>query len=294
MAFFLQSFFSGMLSGLSYGLLGLGLVLIFRASEAFNFAVGEFMVVGGFLFYLLHFNWHFPFLVALPAGLLAAAVFGAIVERTTIKSLMGRPALSMTIITLGLSNILAGGLQATAGSNPYPFSLDLLDLTIEVGTLIYPSPQVWAGVLSLVFFGLALYFIYRTRWGLVIQATSESQPKALCYGINAQFVLLLVWAVAAVCIAVSGIVVANLGALSVQTSLVGLRAIPVVLIGGLDSIPGALVGGLIVGVVEALTGAYVEPLGLIGFKEVVPYLVLLVTLFIRPYGLFGTVRIERV
>lgn len=294
MIFFLQFFFSGILSGLTYGLLGLGLVLIFRASEAFNFAVGEFLVLGGFLFYIFYFSWHLPFLLALPLGLGAAAVFGAIVERTFIKPLMGRPALVMTIVTLGLSNILAGGLQATVGSNPYSFTLGLPDLTVELGPLIYPSPQVWAGILSLIFFCLVLLFLYRTRWGLVIQATSESQPKALCFGINAQVVLLLVWAIATVCIAAAGVVIANLGALSSQTSVVGLRAIPVILIGGLDSIPGALVGGLIVGVIEAMTGAYVEPMGLIGFKEVVPYLVLLIVLFIRPYGLFGTVRIERV
>ena len=294
MIFFFQFFFSGILSGLTYGLLGLGLVLIFRASEAFNFAVGEFLVVGAFLFYFFYFSWHLPFLLALPLGLGAAGVFGAIVERTFIKPLMGRPALVMTIVTLGLSNILAGGLQATVGSNPYSFTLGLPDLTVDLGPLIYPSPQVWAGILSLIFFCLILLFLYRTRWGLVIQATSESQPKALCFGINAQVVLLLVWAIATVCIAAAGVVIANLGALSSQTSVVGLRAIPVILIGGLDSIPGALVGGLIVGVIEALTGAYVEPMGLIGFKEVVPYLVLLIVLFIRPYGLFGTVRIERV
>jgi branched-chain amino acid transport system permease protein len=291
---FLQSLGSGILGGLVYGLLGLGLVLIFRASEAFNFAVGEFLVLGAFLFYILYFDWHLPFLLALPLGLGAAGLFGAVVEHATIRPLMGRPALAMTIITLGLSNILAGGLQATAGSIPYSFSLGLPNLTLELGPLINPSQRLWGGIISLVFFCLVILFLYRTRWGLVIQATSESQPKALCFGINAQFVLLLVWGIAAVCIAASGIVVANFGALSYQTSVVGLRAIPVVLIGGLDSIPGALAGGLIVGVVEALTGAYVEPLGLIGFKEVVPYLVLLIVLFIRPYGLFGTVRIERV
>jgi branched-chain amino acid transport system permease protein len=290
----LQSLGSGILSGLVYGLLGLGLVLIFRASEAFNFAVGEFLVLGAFLFYIFYFSWHFPLLLAFLLGLGAAAAFGALVERTTIKPLMGRSALSMTIITLGLSNILTGGLQATAGSTPYAFSLGLPNLTLELGDLIYPSQRLWAGAISALFFGLVLAFLYRTRWGLVIQATSESQPKALCFGINAQFVLLLVWAIATACIAASGILIANFGALSCQTAIVGLRAIPVVLIGGLDSIPGALVGGVIVGVVEALTGAYIEPMGLVGFKEVVPYLVLLIVLFIRPYGLFGTVRIERV
>lgn len=290
----IQSLGSGILTGLVYGLLGLGLVLIFRASEAFNFAVGEFLVVGAFLFYVLYFQWKAPLLVAMPIGLGASALFGALVERTTIKPLMGRPALSMTIITLGLSNILAGGLQATAGSTPYHFSLGLPPLVLDLGDVMFPSPRLWAGIISIISFGLVLLFLYKTRWGLVIQATSESQPKALCFGINAHFVLLLVWAIAAMCIAASGIVIANLGALSCQTAVVGLRAIPVVLIGGLDSIPGALVGGLVVGVVEALTGAYLEPRGLIGFKEVVPYLVLLMVLFIRPYGLFGTVRIERV
>jgi len=291
---FLQFFCSGILSGLVYGLLGLGLVLIFRASEAFNFAVGEFLVVGAFLFFILYFSWNVPFLIAFPIGLGAAGVFGAVVETSVIKPLMGRPHLSMTIITLGLANILSGGLQATAGSNPYNFSISLPDLTLELGLLIFPSAKVWAGIISLAFFCVVLLFLYRTRWGLVIQATSESQPKALCFGINAQLVLLLVWAIAAICISASGIVIANLGALSTQSTVVGLRAIPVVLIGGLDSIAGALVGGLIVGVVESLTGAYIEPFGLIGFKEVVPYFVLLIALFIRPYGLFGRVRIERV
>jgi branched-chain amino acid transport system permease protein len=291
---FLQFFCSGLLNGLVYALLGLGLVLIFRASEAFNFAVGEFLVVGAFLFFLLYFHWSFPFLIAFPLGLGAAGVFGAIVERSVIKPLMGRPHLSVTIITLGLSNILAGGLQATVGSNPYTFSVSLPDLTLELGPLIFPSAKIWAGVIAVVFFCLVLLFLYRTRWGLVIQATSESQTNALCFGINAQTVLLLVWAIAAICIAASGIVISNLGSLSSQIAVVGLRAMPVVLIGGLDSIAGALVGGLIVGVVESLTGAYIEPAGLIGFKEVVPYFVLLIALIIRPYGLFGRVRIERV
>lgn len=291
---FLQYLGSGILSGLVYSLLGLGIVLIFRASEAFNFAVGEFLVTGAFLFYVFYFIWHIPLPLALALGLGASAIFGALCERTVIKPLMGRHPLSMTIITLGLSNILIGGLQATAGSVPYSFSLGLPDATLEIGRLIFPSPRVWSGVISLTFFFLVIIFLYRTRWGLVIQATSESQAKALCFGINAQFILLLVWAVATVCIAASGIVIANLGALSSQASIIGLRALPVVLIGGLDSIPGALIGGLIVGIAESMTGAYIEPMGLIGFKEVSPYLVLIIALFIRPYGLFGTVRIERV
>jgi branched-chain amino acid transport system permease protein len=116
----------------------------------------------------------------------------------------------------------------------------------------------------------------------------------MAFGINARFILIMVWGVSSICIAIAGIVIANFGSLTYLTAMVGLRAIPVVLIGGMDSIGGALVGGIIVGVCEALVGAYVEPLGLIGFKNIAPYILLLVVLLIRPYGLFGTVRIERV
>jgi branched-chain amino acid transport system permease protein len=116
----------------------------------------------------------------------------------------------------------------------------------------------------------------------------------MAFGINARFILLIVWGISAACIGLAGVMIANFGALSTLSSIVGLRAIPVVLIGGMDSIGGALVGGIIVGVCEALAGAYIDPLGLVGFKDVAPYILLLIVLFIRPYGLFGTVRIERV
>jgi branched-chain amino acid transport system permease protein len=143
-------------------------------------------------------------------------------------------------------------------------------------------------------FLLVILFLFRTRWGVAIRATSESQAKAMAFGIDSRFILFLVWMVSAVCIAIAGIVVCNYGSVSYMSGLVGLRAIPVVLIGGMDSIGGALVGGLIVGLCETFVGAYIEPAGLIGFKEVAPYILLLIVLIFRPYGLFGTVRIERV
>ncbi len=129
---------------------------------------------------------------------------------------------------------------------------------------------------------------------MAIRATSESQAKAMAYGINARIILLVVWGLSGVCIAVAGIMISNFGSLTYLTAMVGFRAIPVVLVGGMDSIGGALVGGIIVGLCEAFVGAYVEPMGLIGFKNIAPYILLLIVLLVRPYGLFGTVRIERV
>jgi branched-chain amino acid transport system permease protein len=351
----LQTLGSGVLVGLVYALLGLCIVIIFKASEAFNFAIGEFLIIGSFLFYILFFNetipWHralplgllmfiffsfilikdnnlrpsvglplglaagvltffffysglklpslinspiLRFFVALPLGLLCAGIVGAVVERVTIKPLLGRSPISMTIVTLGLAFFLRASAQLIWGSHAYPFFLDLPDITIESDAFFFMSDPIWAGILSLLTFGLVIFFLFRTRWGLAIRATSEDQAKAMAYGINARFVLLMVWAISALCISVAGIMISNFGALSVGMGFVGLRALPVVLIGGMDSVGGALVGGILVGVCEAVAGTYIEPLGLEGFKEVAPYLLLLIVLLFRPYGLFGTVRIERV
>jgi branched-chain amino acid transport system permease protein len=350
-----QTLGSGLLVGLVYALLGLCIVVIFKASEAFNFAIGEFLIIGSFLFYVIFFNDTLPlnravplgvfifllfsyilardrnlhlrfalplglaagglvfcvlffglklpalienplirFLIAFPLGLAAAGIVGGIVERLTIKPLLGRSPISMAIVTLGLAFFLRACVQLIWGSHSYSFFLELPDITLEMGYFFFLSDPIWAGILSILTFGLVIFFLFRTRWGLAIRATSEDQAKAMAFGINARFVLLLVWGISAMCIAVAGIMISNFGALQVGMGFVGLRALPVVLIGGMDSIGGALVAGIIVGMCEALAGAYLEPLGLVGFKEVAPYLLLLIVLFIRPYGLFGTVRIERV
>jgi branched-chain amino acid transport system permease protein len=247
----IQTLGAGLLIGCVYGLLGLGIVIIFRASEAFNFAIGEFVVIGSFLFYIFFFDLRLPFLVALPLGLLASGAAGALIERLSIKPLLGRSGLSMTIITLGLASVLRASVQLIFGAHSYSFFIELPDITLELKDLLFPSERVWAGFLSLAAFGLVLFFIFRTRWGVAIRATSESQAKAMAFGIDARFILLLVWAVSSICIAVAGVMISNFGALSYLTGIAGLRAIPVVLIGGMDSIGGALIGGLIVGLCGA-------------------------------------------
>ena len=289
-----QTLGSGILLGLVYSLLGLCIVIIFKASETFNFAVGEFLVIGSFLFYVLFFDLNLPFIVALLLGLLAAGLVGAMVERFTIKPLLGRSPISMTIVTIGLWFFLRSCVQLIFGSQSYSFFVDLPDITLDAGGLLFLSDPLWAGMFSLATFGLVMVLLFRTRWGLAIRATSENQAKAMAFGINSRFVLLIVWAISSACIAVAGVMISNFGALSSTSSIVGLRAIPVVLIGGMDSIVGALVGGVIVGICESLAGTYIDSMGLVGFKDVAPYILLLIVLFIRPYGIFGTVRIERV
>jgi len=175
----LQVLGSGILVGLVYALLGLGVVIVFRASEAFNFAVGEFLVVGAFFFLIFRFDLRLPLLIALPVALVAAGAVGGLVERLTIKPLLGRNPISMTIVTLGLASILRSAVQLVFGAHTYPFELRLPNITVDIGDMLFLSEALWAGILSLATFGLVILFLFRTRWGVAIRATSESQAKAL-------------------------------------------------------------------------------------------------------------------
>ena len=292
----IQSIGSGILVGLVYALLGLSIVIIYRASEAFNFAIGQFLVIGSYLFYTVYVAFNLPLLIAIPLGLLAAGVVGAIIEWLTIKPLIGRDPIFMTKVTLGLYFFLSAFINFTLNYIGFPGwqPLGLPDITLEAGGFLYLSEQIWAGILSLSAFALVVAAFFRTWWGLAIRAVSESPAKAMAFGINARFILLLSWGISSGCIALAGIMICNFGILSPSAALIGFRAIPVVIIGGIDSIGGVLIAGIVIGIFEALVAAYIEPLGLIGFKDVATYILMLIVLFIRPYGLFGTVRIERV
>ena len=287
---------NGVFIGLVYALLGLSIVIIYQASETFNFAIGHFLVLGSFLFYLFFAALSLPFLIAFPIGILAAGIMGALIERLTIRPLMGRDPVLMTKITLGLYFLLNATLQfiLSLTGSPGWLPLGLPYVGLETANLLFLSEQVWAGILSVLAFFLVVEFLFRTRWGLAMRAVSESQAKATAFGINANFILLITWGISSSCIAVAGVMISNFGVLSLSSTVVGFRAIPVVLIGGLDSVPGTLVAGIGIGIFETLIAAYIEPLGLVGFKEIATYILVLVMLFIRPYGLFGTARIERV
>ncbi|MBW2054067.1 MAG: branched-chain amino acid ABC transporter permease [Deltaproteobacteria bacterium] len=292
----IQTIGSGILVGFIYALLGLCIVIIYRASEAFNFAIGQFLVIGSYLFYTMFVAFNLPLPIALPLGLLAAGAMGAIIERLTIKPLLGRDPMLMTKVTLGLYFFLSAfinfALKYTGSPGWQP--LGLPDIKLDTGGFLFLSEQIWAGILSLLTFGLVMVALFRTRWGLAVRALSENQARAMAFGINARFIILMIWGISSACIAVAGIMISNFGILSTSSALVGFRAIPVVIIGGINSIAGALIAGIIIGIFETLVAAYIEPMGLLGFKDVATYILMLIVLFIRPYGLFGTVRIERV
>jgi branched-chain amino acid transport system permease protein len=292
----IQAIGNGVLVGLVYALLGLSIVIIYRASEAFNFAIGQLLVIGSYLFYAMFSALNLPLIVAIPLGLLAAGIMGCIIERLTINPLIGLDPLFMTKITLGLYFFLSASVQFFLSyfGSPGWRPLGLPDITLKIGGFLFLSDHIWAGILSLLTFVLVMIFIFRNRWGLAIRAISESQSRAIAFGISVPFILMIIWAISSSCIAVAGIMISEFGILSPSAAIVGFRAIPVVIIGGIDSIGGALIAGIIIGIYESLVFFYIEPLGLVGFKDVATYILMLVVLFIRPYGLFGITRIERV
>lgn len=286
----------GVLTGALYALLGLCIVLIYKASKVFQFAIGQFLVIGSYIFYALFAGLDLPLLIALPLGVLTAGAAGMMVEKLTIDPLMGRDPILMTKLTLGLYFFLGAVLQIVlvyVGS-PGWVPLGLPDIALMSEDFVFLSETIWGGVSSIMTFIVVLIIFHKTRIGLAVRAVSENQAAAIAFGINSRFILMITWAISAACIAVAGIIISNMGILSTSIAAVGFRAIPVVIIGGMDSIGGAFVAGLLVGICETVVAMYIEPLGLIGFKEIALYILMLIMLFVRPHGLFGTERIERV
>jgi branched-chain amino acid transport system permease protein len=292
--FFFQALTVGMIKGAVYVIIALSMVIIYKSSRVFNFAVGEFCTLGG-IFFLVASRTELPLILVFVIFLLLCMAGGAILEKTVIQPLMGRDPLSATLTTIGLSIFLVGLYQMTLGTHPQSLDVSLPDLTLEAGDLFFTSEQIWSSIFAVASLIALLLFYQFTRWGIVMRATAEGQVKAMAFGINTRFVLTLTWAIAAVVAALGGLVVAWTGSLQYNMGHVGLVAIPVVLVAGLDSLGGCIIGGILVGIVEALTTFYLESAtGLEGFRAVTPYLFLLIVLMIRPTGLFGEVHIERV
>jgi len=236
-----------------------------------------------------------PIPVVFALFIIFSAFGGFVINRIVIQPLMGREPLSITLVTIGLSTFLVGLYQLTFGSHPASLEFDLPNLTFELGGLFFSSTQVWSGILALISIVALLLFYQFTRWGIVMRATAEGQVKAMAFGISTRSILALTWALASIVAGIGGLVVAWGGALTYNMGIIGLVAIPVVLVGGLDSIGGCIIGGFLIGIIEVMTSFYLEPaIGLEGCRSVTPYLFLLLILLIRPTGLLGQVRIERV
>jgi branched-chain amino acid transport system permease protein len=308
---FIQTLAKGLAQGALYALVALGFVLIFKATQTVNFAQGAIALIGAWFASLLLVDWRIPgrwlgdndYVVWTSAVVLAAlmtAVLGLIIERLAIRPMIGEPLFSIAVITLGIEAVLRTIGFDAVNLNPrsltFPWGFDGFNVGDAFVAWTYVAIYLTAGLAF-----IAVFYFFRTRLGIAMRAVAFDQEAALAQGISVGRVFAISWGaaaalamIAAVCASMSPI---GVGTVTLGTSALALRALPAVILGGLDSVQGALVGGLIVGVTEVLAGNYLaeytDKLGT-GYALVVPYVVMLIVLVVRPYGLFGTPEIRRV
>jgi branched-chain amino acid transport system permease protein len=292
MDFFVQLLVNGVSIGFLYGLSAMGFVMIYKASSVLNFAHGELLAMGAFLFLALVTWAKLPVAAAFILTLAGTFVFGFIIERLFLRPLIGEPLIEIIMLTVGLAAMFKGALLLIWGGNLHTYP-DILPefLALNWGVVHVPPVYVSAifmGVVFLLLFGL--FFKYSSQ-GIYMRSVADSQPAALSLGVHVRRVFALSWAIAALVAGISGIILGLINGINVhELSSIGLKVFPVVILGGLDSVSGAIIGGIIIGLLEALTGGYLSP----SLRDVIPYIALVAILLIRPYGLFGLVEIERV
>ena len=292
--FFLLLMSNGILIGLMYALIALGFVLVYKATDAVNFAQGEFVMIAGILVAAALGVWGAPLWLAVGLGIGTMIAFGFGLERVMLRKLIGRPVIAVVMATIGLASILRGIGPTAFGAGSRPLPLPIPDEPFVIGPLFIPPIQLVGGLVSLLFLAGFGWFFVKSRKGIAMRAVADNQQVAMAMGINVEKYFGLAWAMTGMVSALGGIIWGNIIGVDVNLSLVGFKVFPVVILGGLDSIPGAVVGGLIVGLVENIAAGYVDPYVGGGTKDFAPYVLMILALMIRPYGIFGKKIIERV
>ncbi len=294
MTFFLQMLVTGIVIGSVYALVALGFVLIYKSSDAINFAQGEFLLVGTYVCLTLVSSYHIPFIAALIITLLFSAVLGLVIERIVLRPFIGEPVISLIMATIGLSSVLLGIVHIIWGHETKVFPTIFSETPVHLGSVVVAPVYLWSLAIVIVMLLLFTLFFKYSKMGIAMRATADDQQAAMSMGISVKVIFACAWAIAAVVSAVGGVLIGNINGVNSSLAFIGLKVLPVAILGGLDSIPGAIIGGVIIGVVESMTGGYLDPLVGGGLKEVMPFIILVFILMFKPYGLFGKKEIERV
>ena len=292
MEFFLQLFVNGISLGLLYALSALGFVMIFKSSSVLNLAHGELLAIGAFLFLALSVKADLPVVLSFVLTLIGTFFLGFVVERLFLRPLIGENLIEVIMMTLGLGIMFKGLLLFIFGGDihSYPNFLPK-GLSMQWGAIQIPSVNVATFIIGILFLIIFGFFFKYSSQGIYMRSVADNQPAALSLGVHVRRVFALSWAIAFIVAAMSGIVLGIINGVNVHNlSGIGLKVFPVVILGGLDSIGGAILGGIIIGLIETFTGGYIST----SLREIMPYIVLVFILMVRPYGLFGLVEIERV
>jgi branched-chain amino acid transport system permease protein len=286
----LQLVLNGLAVGCIYGLVALGFVLIYKATELVNFAQGDFMMLGAFTCYMFVIWYGLGYWLAFALAVAAVALFGAALDATVLRRVLGQPQFAVVMLTIGLGAIFRSFASITWGSEiytlPTPFSAKA---TMIRGVSV--SHEYVAIIVGTVVLCAALFvFFRRTRVGVAMQAASQNQLAAYYMGIPVKRMFSLIWAISAGVAAIAGVLLAPVSLIDINLGFIGLKAFAAAVLGGFGSIPGALIGGITIGIIELFAGAFLPQ----GVKDVAAYVVLLVVLAVRPQGMLGTVGRKKV
>ena len=295
---FLSLTINGLANGAILALTALGFVLIYKATEVINFAQGQFLVVGAFMVYNANVTWGWPAWASVLFGIASGVVLGMAIERLILRRLIGESTLSVIMVTIGLASAMAGGVLAIWGAEPKRGPSFIPASTVQFGDVSVAVNRFWAmGVAAVVMVAVGLFF-QKSRHGVAMRAVADDQQAAMVQGINVNRVFAIAWALAGAVGAIGGVLLASINqGYSIGLELFAIFVFPVVILGGLDSVLGTVVGGVIVGLLVEYTKVYLDGwFGMSGtdLSQILPFVVLVAILMVKPYGLFGQVRIERV
>jgi len=289
---FIQLVISGVAQGCIYGLIALGFVLIYKATETVSFVQGDLMMLGAFCGYVGMTLLGFPFWLAVLASIAAMGLFGVGMERAVIRPILGQPAFTIVMLTIGIGYVARGAITMIPGigTETHALPVPYKDQVWNLGALVLSAEQMVVIAVTAVLCA-GLYALFRfTRLGIAMQAASQNQLAAYYMGIPVKRLNGLVWGLAAAVAAIAGLLLAPITFVYANMGFIGLKAFPAAVVGGFGSLPGAIVGGLVIGVVESLSGFYLPE----GFKDIAAYIVVLLMLMIKPNGLFGERLLKKV
>jgi branched-chain amino acid transport system permease protein len=280
-----QLLLSGVAVGCIYGLIALGFVLIYKATETVTFAQGEMMMLGAFGGLACMSFFGFPFWLAVISAILGMAVFGILLDRVVIRPVLGQPAFSVVMLTIGIGYVARGLITMipNIGTETHTLQVPYKDQISKLGGLVINIEQLVV-IISTAILCALLYALFKySKLGIAMQASSQNQLAAYYMGIPVRRLNGLIWGLSAAVAAIAGLLLAPITFVHANMGFIGLKAFPAAVVGGFGSLPGAIVGGIIIGVVESLSGFYLPE----GFKDIAAYVVVLIMLMVKPNGLFG-------
>jgi branched-chain amino acid transport system permease protein len=294
MAELLQFIITGITVGMVYALIGLGFVLIWKSSNVANLALGQLVLISSWFTYGMLVQAKFPLWLGFILVILFALALGWLTERIALRPLIAQPILSLITVTLGLGYFIEGLVTFI-----WPWSVDTLPPLfstepLHIGPTVVSQEYLGAAAISLaLFILLTLYFRYN-KMGIAMRATADDQFAVQACGIPVTTIFSTSWMFACVVAAIGGILMSSIGGITYGLVETGLKSFSVVILGGLDSFIGAIVAGPIIGLAENIGGGFLTPLTWPGVKDIIPFIIIIIVLFVKPYGLFGEVRIERI